>query len=89
MSMGPKAQISGIGDVGRQVQMAAINNDPLEARLMKMQLTVLEKIERSVSQNRTPRRVYDPSESRTDRLTGAGDYEGGTSAGGGGDYGGD
>jgi hypothetical protein len=72
MSMGPRAQITGIGDVGRGAQLASIQADPLEARLMRDQLKVLEKIEAKLPGRAAPRRVYDPGE---------------TTAGGGADYG--
>jgi hypothetical protein len=83
MSMGPKATITGIGDVARQVQLAGLQSDPLKAREMKIQQDMLNRLDR-IAANTSPRgtRVYDPRE------TGAGDYERGSgSASGGGDYG--
>lgn len=84
MSIGPRAQISGISDVGRQAQLAALNQDPLEARLMKQQIDVLNRIERAIGrqQNERDSRVYDW------KATGAGNYERGSSTVEGGDYGG-
>ena len=60
MSIGPKATMSGLDEVGRAAQMAALQQDPLEARLMRDQLRVLEKIESAVSKRREADRVYDP-----------------------------
>ena len=56
MSIGPKAQMSGLAEVGKAAQMAALNADPLEMRLMRDQLKVLEKIEAAVAKRRTGRR---------------------------------
>jgi hypothetical protein len=52
--------MSGLEEVGRAAQMAALQQDPLEARLMRDQLKVLEKIESAVSKRREADRVYDP-----------------------------
>ncbi len=62
-SLGPKATISGLGEVGKSVQLAALNADPLEARLMRQQLMVLERIAAAVERREagpTPR-VHDPA----------------------------
>jgi hypothetical protein len=62
-SIGPKAQISGLGEVGKSVQLAALNADPLEARLMRQQLAVLERIAAAVERRRSldaAPRVHDP-----------------------------
>ena len=80
MSMGPRASTSSLTSVGNQAQLAALNSDPIEARMLKVQQDMLAKLER-VANNTATRRG--PA-LRTD-----GDYSGGTSAGGGGDYGGD
>lgn len=80
-SIGPQASMGSLGSVGHQVQLAALNQDPLEARLMKMQLEQLKKIEAALKRQRDKRRVYDPR-------TGDGDFSGDIGAGGGGDYGG-
>lgn len=81
MSMGPRASISSLTSVGNQAQLAALNSDPIEARMLKVQQDMLAKLER-VANNTSTRRG--PALS-----TGAGDYSGGTGGGGGGDYGGD
>jgi hypothetical protein len=60
-SIAPKATIGGLGDIGRSVQLAALNADPLEARIAKQQLAVLEKIEAAVSKREATDRVYDPA----------------------------
>jgi hypothetical protein len=49
LSLGPKATVSGLGDVGRAAQLAALNNDPLDAELLRLQLSALERIERGVA----------------------------------------
>lgn len=62
-SLGPKAQISGLGEVGKSVQLAALNADPLEARLLRQQLMVLERIAAAVERRReadASGRVHDP-----------------------------
>lgn len=62
-SIGPKAQISGLAEVGKQAQLAALNADPLEMRLMRMQLATLERIAAAVERRRTldrDPRVHDP-----------------------------
>ncbi|MDY3554758.1 hypothetical protein R5W24_003887 [Gemmata sp. JC717] len=66
-SMGPKAQISGLGSVAQQVQMAALSQDPLQARQFQVQVDMLAKLEQ-IAQNTTaggaaPGRAYDPSAS--------------------------
>jgi hypothetical protein len=63
LSLGPKAQISGIGEIGRQIQLAALNNDPIEARLLKVQqdaLLELQSINAKINERDRPGRVYDP-----------------------------
>lgn|GEM_PF-5538026 len=64
-SIGPQAQIGSLGDVGRQVQLAALNQDPLEAQLQKMQLKVFANLEKAIaryldSSSDDGKRVYDP-----------------------------
>lgn len=47
LSMGPRAQITGLESVGKQVQLAALQQDPIEARILKINqdmLTMLERI---------------------------------------------
>jgi hypothetical protein len=51
-SLGPRAQISGLAEVGKQAQLAALNSDPLEARLMRHQIQVLERIEAAIKRRR-------------------------------------
>lgn len=80
-SIGPKASITGISEVGKQAQMAALNADPLEARLMREQIAALNRIEAKLPGRGRPGRVYDPES------TGRGDYDRGVSGGSGGDYG--
>jgi hypothetical protein len=46
LSMGPRAQVSGLADASRNLQMAALNTDPLEARMlrtMEKSLSVMER----------------------------------------------
>ena len=75
-SIGPKASISSLDQVGRQAQLAAFNADPLEARLMKQQLDALNRIEQKIGgARRRPGRVYDPT-------VGDGDFGGDKGAGG-------
>jgi len=77
MSMGPRASMSSLTSVGNQAQLAALNSDPIEARMLKVQQDMLDKLER-VANNTALRRG--PSVG-TD-----GDYRG---SGGGADAGGD
>lgn len=63
LSLGPRAQITGLESVGRGVQLAALNQDPLEARLMRQQIAILERIEAAIRRNQrraANERVYDP-----------------------------
>ena len=87
-SIGPRSTTTGLGSVGAAVQSAALNADPLEARLLKQQLEALNRIEGKLpGRNRAGRPVYDPEARGAASNTGAGDYEHGSSSGGGGDYG--
>lgn len=64
-SIGPKATISSLGGVGQAAQLAALNNDPLEARLLRQQVDLLTKIESGVNRHREAERqarVYDPGD---------------------------
>lgn len=80
-SIGPRASISSLGSVGQASQLAALNADPLEVKLLRDSLATLERIERKLPGRSMPGRVYDPERS------GAGDYERGSGSGSGGDYG--
>jgi hypothetical protein len=82
MSMGPKATVTGLGGVGQGIQTAAIQADPLEARMLKVQQDMLAKLERVAANTARGGRG-----ARFDPTYGAGDYERGTGAGGGADYG--
>lgn len=48
MSMGPKAAYSGLADVGQQMQLAALNVDPLEARVRERTLAAIDMLMASV-----------------------------------------
>lgn len=48
-SLGPSASIGSLESVGRNAQLAALNADPLEARLLRQQIQVLERIERALN----------------------------------------
>lgn len=59
-SMGPKAQISGLESVGKSAQLAALNQDPLEARMLRTQQQIFQLMERAVARMENDRhtRVY-------------------------------
>lgn len=59
LSVGPRAQISGLESVGRAAQLAALNNDPLEARMLRTQQQILAIMERTIARTENDR-VYDP-----------------------------
>lgn len=42
MSLGPKASYSSLGEVGKQAQLAALNQDPIEAKLLRQMIKTLE-----------------------------------------------
>lgn len=44
-SMGPKASIGALGSVGQAAQMAALNSDPIEARMLKIQTNMLTRLD--------------------------------------------
>lgn len=46
--IGPRAQSFGLESAGRSLQVGILNSDPLEVRLMRDQIRVLERIERAV-----------------------------------------
>lgn len=55
MSIGPRAQFSGLSQVSKNLQTAALNQDPLEARMlekMTKSLDVLERVERNTRATR-------------------------------------
>ncbi|WP_439626017.1 hypothetical protein [Gemmata sp.] len=54
LSIGPKATMSGLESVGRNAQLAALNSDPLDRTLEQLQLSALERIEKTLS-DRLPR----------------------------------
>lgn len=47
MSMGPKASYTAIGEVGKQAQLAAINQDPIEAKLLRRMIQSLGEFQKS------------------------------------------
>lgn len=61
MSTGPRASMSGLDGVGRSVQMAALNSDPIEARMLKVQQMMVNLLDKVVANTtRTPAPVYAP-----------------------------
>jgi hypothetical protein len=80
LSLGPKAGFTGIADVGKQIQLAALNESPYQARMLANVTRIIAVLERKAIFNDRPdataRAVY-----------GAGDYTDAEHAGGGGDYG--
>lgn len=73
LSLGPRAAISGLSGAASAAQLAALNVDPIEQRILKANLDMLNRLER-IARNTTPggKRVY-----------GDGDFGSGTGAGGG------
>lgn len=55
-SVGPKAQYSGLGDVGKQATLALMNADPLEIKAAEMIIKSIEEFQRTIEQmgQRTP-----------------------------------
>jgi len=86
MSIGPKAQSSGLAEVGKQVQMAALQQDPIEARMLKIQQDMLARLNNIA--NNTSRGSRPGPYNPVTNPTGAGDYSGSGTASVGGDYGG-
>jgi hypothetical protein len=48
-SIGPKAQISQLGDIGRAVQMAAFSADPIENQQLKVQLAIRDALNTAIA----------------------------------------
>ena len=69
-SIGPRAQVTGLSGVGQAVQQAALAQDPIEAKMLRIQTQIFTVLERAVSKA-TGRPVY-----------GGGDYGAGGAAGG-------
>ena len=82
LSMGKPASFSGLESVGRSAQLAALNQDPIEQRMLQVQQKLLATMER-VANNTRPKgsRVYDPAR------PGLGDFGGDEGSGGGFDSG--
>src|SRR5262245_32281484 len=53
LSIGPKASITGLEGVGKQVQLAALNTDPIEARILKINQDMLTKL-KEIADNTLP-----------------------------------
>lgn len=87
MSMGPRATVTGLGGVGQAIQSAALNQDPLEARMLKVQTDMLNRLDRIAANTRGRGR---PGPFDVGGASGAGDYAGGSASATdtGGDYGG-
>lgn len=66
MSVMPKASISSIEGIGKSVQLAALNQDPIEGRMLRTQEMILRALERAVNRMGRERAVYGP---------GAGEYD--------------
>jgi hypothetical protein len=80
LSMGPKASFAGLADVGKSAQMAALNADPIDQRMLRIamkQVDMLERIHNKMAGKGAERPVYGTGED------GAGDFSGGGGAGGG------
>ena len=61
MSIGPRAQISGLEGIGKSAQLAALNQDPIEARALRVQQQIAAMLERVVRKMESERRdVYGP-----------------------------
>jgi len=66
MSVGPKAQIGGLEGIGRAAQLAALNQDPIEARMLRVQEKIAAALEGAIAElTRARGGVYVPP---TDRL---------------------
>lgn len=70
-SIGPKAQISGLSGISNAVQLAALNQDPIEARMLQVQQNISRLLERAIGRLRNDG-VY----------SGDGDFSGDRGAGG-------
>jgi len=74
-SIGPSASISGLTQIGQAAQLAALNQSPFEARVLRMMDQMLTAMNRAArnTERQAGGGYYD---------TGAGDYDGGGSSGG-------
>lgn len=54
MSMSPKASYAGLGEVGKQAQLAALSQDPIEAKLLRRMITTLEEWQRAWEAKQNP-----------------------------------
>lgn len=66
LSTGPRATMGDLGGVGRSVQMAALQGDPIDARMLRVQQTMVNLLEKVVSNTtRSAGAVYAPESSRS------------------------
>lgn len=66
LSTGPRATMGDLGGVGRSVQMAALQGDPIDARMLRVQQTMVNLLEKLVSyMTRSAGAVYAPESSRS------------------------
>lgn len=81
-SMGSKASIGSITNVGNQAQLAALNESPLERKILERVTKAVEHLGKIANRRKEARAAYGGGD------TGAGDFSGDPGVGGGGDYGG-
>lgn len=81
-SIGPQASYSSISDANKQIQLAGLNQDPIDAKILKAQLDALEAL-RGVDRN-TARRAAGRFTAE-EEARGVGDFSGSIGTGGG-DY---
>ena len=85
LSLLPKAQFSGIADVGKQIQLGGLNASPYERKMLENFQKAIKLLEDNIAKKRGRTNAAYETERRT---TGAGDYSDDEGYGGGGDYGG-
>lgn len=59
-SLGPKAAFSSLTEVGKQAQLAALNQDPLDAKVFRRGIETLQKLLESVDSNTKPKPKPEP-----------------------------
>ncbi|AWM41766.1 hypothetical protein GobsT_71310 [Gemmata obscuriglobus] len=79
LSVGPKASISGLEGVGKSVQMAALNGDPIEQKMLRVQQSIATTLMRAVDALTAGGGVWLPGEGDFGaRPGGGGAFEGGS-----------
>lgn len=80
-SISPRAVAADLGGIGRSARLAALNNDPLEARMLRTQQAIYVLLERAIGRVENQRGVYGPGDgdfgARGDMTWGAGGAAGG------------